>query len=103
VLEEFEGNHPVRASCSPETPETLGNTEQTPETLGNTEEIPETLGNTEQTPETLGNTEYEEKKKIADNCQKVYDLVEKAQELIGGEKPFNHPYYWAGFVCQGEG
>ncbi|NET25564.1 CHAT domain-containing protein [Okeania sp. SIO1I7] len=70
VLEEFEGNHPVGASCSPETP---------------------------------GNTEYEEKKKIADNCQEVYDLVEEAQELIGGEKPFNHPFYWAGFVCQGEG
>ncbi|GGA58247.1 CHAT domain-containing protein [Okeania sp. KiyG1] len=86
VLEEFEENHPVRASCSPETPET-----------------PETLGNTEETPETPRNTEYEEKKKIADNYQKIYDLVEEAQELIGGEKPFNHPYYWAGFVCQGEG
>ncbi|NEO53292.1 MAG: tetratricopeptide repeat protein [Okeania sp. SIO3B5] len=80
VLEEFAGNHPVRASCSPEIEENPGNTEETP-----------------------GNTEYEEKKKIADNCQKVYDLVEEAQKLIGGEKPFNHPYYWAGFVCQGEG
>ncbi|MGB3509942.1 MAG: CHAT domain-containing protein, partial [Microcoleaceae cyanobacterium] len=50
-----------------------------------------------------GSKEYEEKQKILDNCQKVYDLVMEAKNLIGGEKPFNHPYYWAGFVCQGEG
>ncbi|MEM1170697.1 MAG: CHAT domain-containing protein, partial [Cyanobacteria bacterium P01_H01_bin.35] len=50
-----------------------------------------------------GSAEYEEKEKIADNCQNVLDLVSEAQKLIGGEKPFNHPYYWAGFVCQGEG
>ncbi|MGD1698823.1 CHAT domain-containing protein [Dapis sp. BLCC M229] len=64
VLEEFEGNNTVRASCSPV-------------------------------------TEYEQKEKIADNCQEVLDLVSEAIKLIGGEKPFNHPYYWAGFVCQG--
>ncbi len=48
-------------------------------------------------------TEYEEKEKIANNCQEVYYLVSKAEKLIGGEKPFNHPFYWAGFVSQGEG
>ncbi|WP_293145306.1 CHAT domain-containing protein [Okeania sp. SIO3I5] len=47
--------------------------------------------------------EYEEQEKIADNCQKVYDLVVEAKKSIGGEKPFDNPYYWAGFVCQGEG
>ncbi|MDJ0515527.1 MAG: CHAT domain-containing protein [Trichodesmium sp. MO_231.B1] len=50
-----------------------------------------------------GSAEYEEKEKIADNCQEVLDLVSEAIKFIGGEKPFNHPYYWAGFVCQGEG
>ena len=48
-----------------------------------------------------GSVEYQEKEKIADNCQEIYDLVGQAQEAIGGEKPFDHPYYWAGFVCQG--
>jgi CHAT domain-containing protein len=48
-----------------------------------------------------GSVEYEEKEKIVDNCNKIYDLVFKAKKAIGREKPFDHPYYWAGFVCQG--
>ncbi|MGD1714953.1 CHAT domain-containing protein [Dapis sp. BLCC M172] len=52
---------------------------------------------------TEGSREYEEQENIADNCQEISDLVIQAKNLIGGEKRFNHPYYWAGFVCQGEG
>ncbi|MBS9769996.1 MAG: CHAT domain-containing protein, partial [Trichodesmium erythraeum GBRTRLIN201] len=48
-----------------------------------------------------GSVEYQEKEKIADNCQEIYDLVFKAKKVIGREKPFDHPFYWAGFVCQG--
>ncbi|NEQ76813.1 MAG: CHAT domain-containing protein [Okeania sp. SIO2C9] len=50
-----------------------------------------------------GSREYEEQEKIADNCQEVQNLVAKAQKLREDKKPFNHPFYWAGFVCQGEG
>ncbi|MGK7921751.1 MAG: CHAT domain-containing protein [Trichodesmium sp.] len=87
VLEEFEGNNTVRASCSPVTEENAENNTVRPSC----------------SPVTPGNTEYEEKEKIANNCQEIYDLVIKAEKLIGSEKPFNHPFYWAGFVCQGEG
>ena len=63
----------------------------------------ESLDNAEAVLEEVveGSVEYEEKEKIVDNCQEIYDLVGQAQEAIGGEKPFDHPYYWAGFVCQG--
>ncbi|RQH04289.1 CHAT domain-containing protein [Okeania hirsuta] len=65
----------------------------------------ESLENAEEVLEEFeeGSREYEEQEKIADNCQEVLDLVSEAKKSIGGEKPFNHPYYWAGFVCQGEG
>ena len=63
----------------------------------------ESLDNAEAVLEEVveGSVEYEEKEKIVDNCQEVCNLVFEAKEAIGREKPFDHPFYWAGFVCQG--
>ncbi|MFW6359157.1 MAG: CHAT domain-containing protein, partial [Chroococcales cyanobacterium] len=39
--------------------------------------------------------------KEADSWNEVYTLVVSAKQNVKQDLPFDHPYYWAGFVCQG--
>jgi CHAT domain-containing protein len=40
---------------------------------------------------------------LTDAYTKALDAAGRLDDYSQQDKPFNHPYFWAGFVCQGLG